>query len=345
MRFISTFIFTATLALAQTGVSPSGSVSTVDNHAAVKTLPHRSGTGSPNARDNCATAGETYFQTDATAGSNSWACTTTGTPGTWTLQGNAQAPVNYTYVNAYSSSIPYTIPSNRCQWLFSLTASTSSQISLPALGSGGVSAGCGVWVLCNVETGWCVVRTNDGATDNGSIYGLGAATGLGVGAASFTLQQQQEAWVITDGTNWYASWWSPPPYEPGLGIPGTNGYVLSSTTAGVRSWVAQTSGGVTQTIASGALALATSSISGSGGCQTVTAGSVNSAVATGVASTDTITWTPSGSIKGLTGYNPSTAQLQITPYPTAGYVNFDVCNPTSGAIVPGAVTLNWRVVR
>lgn len=32
-------------------------------------------------------------------------------------------------------------------------------------------------------------------------------------------------------------------YEPALGNPSTNGYVLSSTTAGVRSWVAQTGGG------------------------------------------------------------------------------------------------------
>jgi hypothetical protein len=31
-------------------------------------------------------------------------------------------------------------------------------------------------------------------------------------------------------------------YEPGLGNPGTNGHVLSSTTAGVRSWVAQSGG-------------------------------------------------------------------------------------------------------
>jgi len=59
----------------------------VDASGASATLPHRSGTGSPNARDNCTTVGETYFQTDATAGSNTWACTTTGTPGTWTLQG------------------------------------------------------------------------------------------------------------------------------------------------------------------------------------------------------------------------------------------------------------------
>jgi hypothetical protein len=76
-------------ALAQQSVSPTTSVSTVDNHAALHTLPDRTGTGSPNARDNCSTVGETYFQTDATAGQNKWACTTIGTPGTWTLQGGS----------------------------------------------------------------------------------------------------------------------------------------------------------------------------------------------------------------------------------------------------------------
>jgi hypothetical protein len=58
----------------------------VDAHASTKTLPNRSGTGSPNGRDNCATIGETYFQTDATAGINIWACTTIGSPGVWTTE-------------------------------------------------------------------------------------------------------------------------------------------------------------------------------------------------------------------------------------------------------------------
>jgi hypothetical protein len=99
------------------------------------------------------------------------------------------------------------------------------------------------------------------------------------------------------------------------------------------------------TVASGVLALATNSIA-SVACQSVTAGSVNSAAAAGVLTTDTITWTPNGSIKAVTGYAPATAGgLTIAPYPSAGYVNFDVCNWTAGAITPGAVTLNWRVVR
>lgn len=98
-------------------------------------------------------------------------------------------------------------------------------------------------------------------------------------------------------------------------------------------------------ITSGSLALATGSIS-SGSCQTVTAGSVNSASAPLVGTTDVITFTPNASIKAVTGYAPSTSGgLTITAYPTAGYVNFDVCNWTSGSITPGAVTLNWKVVQ
>jgi hypothetical protein len=48
---------------------------------ATKTLPWQTGTGFPNARDNCANKGEAYFQTDTPT---LWTCTVTGTPGTWT---------------------------------------------------------------------------------------------------------------------------------------------------------------------------------------------------------------------------------------------------------------------
>jgi len=96
----------------------------------------------------------------------------------------------------------------------------------------------------------------------------------------------------------------------------------------------------TRTIASGTSALGTSSIS-SGACATVVTTS-----ATGTLTTDIIDWVPNGSIKAVTGYVPSTSGgLSIMAYPTANNVNFDVCNWSSGSITPGAVTLNWRVVR
>lgn len=55
-----------------------------DASGATRSLPDRQGTGSPNARDNCTTVGESYFQTDAAAGSRLWRCSGVGTPGTWT---------------------------------------------------------------------------------------------------------------------------------------------------------------------------------------------------------------------------------------------------------------------
>ena len=130
-----------------------------------------------------------------------------------------------------------------------------------------------------------------------------------------------------------------------------NGTTATTQTAGDNSTKVATTAyvdsgsGVTHTIASGALALATSAIA-SAACQTITAGSVNSVAATGVLITDSITYTPNGSIKAVTGYVPSTSGgLTITGYPTAGYVNFDVCNWSGGSITPGTVTLNWKVTR
>jgi hypothetical protein len=55
----------------------------LDASGSTRTLPQRTGTGSPVGRDNCESPGEIYFQTDATAGQNLWACTAAGTPGTW----------------------------------------------------------------------------------------------------------------------------------------------------------------------------------------------------------------------------------------------------------------------
>jgi lysophospholipase L1-like esterase len=100
-----------------------------------------------------------------------------------------------------------------------------------------------------------------------------------------------------------------------------------------------------QTIAHGTVALATSAIA-SGACQTVSAGSVNSASAPGVASTDVITWNPNVSLQTVSGYTVSTSgALSLDDYPTAGFVNWNVCNWTTGSVTPGAVTLNWSVVR
>jgi hypothetical protein len=98
--------------------------------------------------------------------------------------------------------------------------------------------------------------------------------------------------------------------------------------------------GTTQTIASGTSALGTGAIS-SGACASAVTTS-----ATGVATTDAIIASFNSDPTATTGYSPSTSgMLTIITYPTTGNVNFKVCNNTSSSITPGAVTLNWRVVR
>jgi hypothetical protein len=96
----------------------------------------------------------------------------------------------------------------------------------------------------------------------------------------------------------------------------------------------------TVTVASGTSAMGTSGI-GSGACATVVTTS-----ATGVATTDNIMADFNADPTGVTGYAPSgNGILTIIKYPTANNVNFKVCNNTGASITPGAVTLNWRVVR
>lgn len=124
---------------------------------------------------------------------------------------------------------------------------------------------------------------------------------------------------------------------------GSQASAVTATGAGVVTAIGNNlsaAGGLSTTIASGTSSLGTSAI-GSGACATVV-----TTTATGVASTDAIQWNPNASIKAVTGYVPSTSGgLSIAGYPTAGNVNWDVCNWSAGSITPGAVTLNWRVVR
>lgn len=94
------------------------------------------------------------------------------------------------------------------------------------------------------------------------------------------------------------------------------------------------------TVASGTSALGTSAIS-SATCATVVTTS-----ATGTATTDTVLAGFNGDPTGVTGYAASTSgMLTIIAYPSANNVNFKVCNNTASSITPGAITLNWRVIR
>jgi hypothetical protein len=96
----------------------------------------------------------------------------------------------------------------------------------------------------------------------------------------------------------------------------------------------------TQHVANGVTALATAQIS-SGSCATV-----QTATATGALTTDSVIATFSGNVTGVTGYTAATTgSLRVDTFLTANTMNFVVCNATAAPITPGAVSVNWRIVR
>lgn len=119
------------------------------------------------------------------------------------------------------------------------------------------------------------------------------------------------------------------------------GHASDTTIARASAGVATIEGvTLTRTIASGTSALGTGAIT-SATCATVVTTS-----ATGTATTDVINWGFNGDPTAVTGYAPSAAgMLTIIAYPSANNVNYKVCNNTAGSITPGAITLNWVIVR
>jgi hypothetical protein len=111
----------------------------------------------------------------------------------------------------------------------------------------------------------------------------------------------------------------------------------SYTDAGVNAW---------GEIASGTASLGTSSIASGACASAVTVAVGASSLGPAARTTDNIQTTFNGDPTAVSGYSPlTTGMLTIVPYPTAGNINYKVCNNTATSITPGALTLNWRVQR
>lgn len=96
----------------------------------------------------------------------------------------------------------------------------------------------------------------------------------------------------------------------------------------------------TLTVASGTSALGTTLIA-SGACASAVTGTATNAL-----TTDNLVADFSMDPTSTTGYSPSAnGMLTIIKYVTANTANFKVCNNTASGVTPGAVTLQWRVVR
>lgn len=157
---------------------------------------------------------------------------------------------------------------------------------------------------------------------------------------------KQDASIWSDGTN-YHSIVSVPVMATNTLLGNSSGTTNYPTAQPVGTGVLtamgnalSAAGGVTSTIASGTSAMGTAAIS-SATCATVV-----TTAATNTATTDTLLASFNGDPTAVTGYAPATAgMLTIIGYPTANNVNFKVCNNTSSSITPGAITLNWRILR
>ena len=267
-------------------------------------------------------------------------------------------------VNAYST---YALPTADCTVNQILKANSSGDFICAADATGGNVATDTIWAAAGdiaVATG------NDAATvitkgANNTIFGVSSSGVLGYNtsiqqlddAAQFAsataskgtrkLVQSSisdtmlltDTAVITGNVTWTNTTQGAGTYtRPFLEQANTwSGVQTLTNPVGV---IGGTTAGLSQTLASGTSAMGTSAIS-SGTCATVV-----STAATGTATTDVVHWGFNGDPTGVTGYAPSAnGMLTIMAYPTSGYVNYKVCNNTASSITPGALTLNWRVIR
>ncbi len=81
------------------------------------------------------------------------------------------------------------------------------------------------------------------------------------------------------------------------------------------------------------------------GTQTISANSCTStrtATMTGLATTNTVQFTPTTQVSGVTGWGPSGGGLYFSSAPAANTLDYQICNPTSSSITISAST-TWNV--
>lgn len=202
---------------------------------------------------------------------------------------------------------------NGSGWTASHTVTITANAS-DAIGGGSAggsvgpftSAGSGICFRPTATHNWTVEASSTAAVGNCSANNF--ASGLTVNGLACTQPS------ISNLSGW-----------------GTN--VLSAAGAALSS----IGGLVTVVTPNGQQALGTSAISAN------TCATVITISASGVATTSIIDITPASDPTGVTGYGPSGGGLNIWAWPTTNTINVKVCNPTSGPITPGALTINYAV--
>lgn len=228
---------------------------------------------------------------------------------------------------AAGSAAGITVISSGANEALVINAKGSGTINIGANSTGGVALGAG----------------GGGVTATGAFRAIGTGGSISATSAdgSFSAGGNRAFMDITGGNARIGSL-NGGGAAVSMGLFVNNTAAVQFSTAGLPTsgTAVSSTGGFPVNIASGTSALGTGAIS-SGTCA-----SVVTTAATNVATTDVLLAGFNGDPTATTGYVPSTAgMLTIIAYPSANNVNFKVCNNTGSSITPGAVTLNWRVVR
>jgi len=342
------------------GGSGSGTVTQIDTTSPITGGPITD-TGAI-ACPTCVTSAAALTSNRIVLGAGSQASAVLGSLGTTTtiLHGNAAGAPTFGAVVSADLSITTTSCTN--QFVSAISAGavgTCSTVPLAALATQADQT-----ILTNISGGAAVPTASTltailddilGTTQGSIIYRnatvwttLGPGTSgeflktLGAGANPDWDSPPGAAYTFTNGVTESGGTVEADPSIVGfLGTPNTwsAAQTFSSITLPATVTVGSVTAAPTQTIASGAKALDTDAIT-SEACDTMTA------TATGAVSTDTVSFTPNADITAVTGYAPeTTGGLAVYTWITANTLNIKVCNPTSGSITPGAVTLNWRITR
>jgi hypothetical protein len=312
---------------------------------------------------NC-TSGQIWLATDTGAMTY---CSVTGSPGTWssTLGGAAGIPAGgsagqvlaknsntdddtHWVTNTGSGSSAVLTPmSYSATPAFTVSASSTPQVFTMTL-AGNVTSSTLTTTSAMAGQQIGFILTQDGT---GAHTFAWPSNVLGACAISGTASIATTVTGIFDGSNVRATGCTSNDPTTIVALGPTRSALPPPPAANVGCWLdsaANTqecidpSGNTTRMVRvwSGTAALGTGAIA-SGACATDVTVS-----ATGVLTSDVVTAGFNGKPTAVNGYLPATAgMLTIISWPSANNVNFTVCNDTASSITPGAITLNWRVVR